>query len=136
MISKFNLVEALRDRAKTTTDNLSLRLVSAGEGFTPEIDESYIAEITLFGDDIDLGLNDNSSTMQLGVYQMTAFVPKNQTRWTALKIIDDLQAAFPRELALIFGGQTVRLKSQAVSSLFEDNTHYSYVLSINYSVIN
>lgn len=144
MISNFKIAKALRDRAKVVADANSYPLVTNGQNYQNDADGLYIEESVLFGDDNSIGISDNSSNIQIGIYQLSVNIPKNKTKWTGLEVIDVLKASFTKGLELTHDGQTLRIKNLLVSpisrtaapaSMFDSETHYVYNLSIEYSVI-
>lgn len=136
MISKFNLAKALRNEAKIVADANSITLVGNGEGFSPDVNQTFIEEIVLFGDDNSVGLGDESSDVQFGIYQLSVHSPINQTKWAGLQIIDILSAHFVRGLKPIFGGQKAVVTTASVSPMMKSETHLIFHLSVTFSVIN
>lgn len=136
MISKFDVAKALRDQAKIVTDANSLVLVGNGEGFEPDVEKSHIEEIVLYGNDFSVGLADESSDIQVGIYQLSVHSPKTEPKWVGLEIIDILQASFVKGLQLTFNGQMVRIKTSSLATMMQSETHFIYHLSIEFSVIN
>lgn len=136
MINKFNLAKALRNEAKIVTDANSFKLVANGEGFTPDVNQTFIEEIVLFGDDNSVGLGDASSDVQFGIYQLSVHSPINKTKWDGLQIIDILSAHFVRGLKPSFGGQKAVITTASVAPMMKDDTHLIFHLSVTFSVIN
>lgn len=136
MISKFNLAKALRNEAKIVADANSITLVGNGEGFSPDVNQTFVEEIVLFGDDSSVGLGDESSDLQFGIYQLSVHSPINQTKWAGLQIIDILSAHFVRGLKPIFGGQQAVVTIASVAPMMKSETHLVFHLSITFSVIN
>lgn len=138
MINKFSIAKALRDQAATIATINSFTLVGNGEGFTPDVNQTYIQEITLYGDDNTIGVADDSSDIQIGVYQMSVYTPKSEdgAKWAGLQIINIFQIGFPKGLELTFDNQTVRVRNASLSSMMQDDTHLIHHLSIVFSVIN
>lgn len=135
MISKFDLAKALRNQAKIVTDANSITLVGNGEGFSPDVNESHIEEIVLYGDDDSVGLGNASSDIQFGIYQLSLHTPINKTKWDALQVIDILQASFTKGLKLTFNSQLVIVKESSLAEMMTNNTHMIAHLSIRFSVI-
>lgn len=135
-INKFDLAKALRNEAKTVADNNSYTLVGEDERFEPDPDTTYIKESVLFGDDNSVGLSDNSSDIQIGIYQIDVNIPKNQSKWVALEIAGVFETAFFKGLKLTFNSQFLKIKTSSLSNEMENDTHLFYVLSIIFSVIN
>lgn len=135
-ISKFNLAKALRNEAKIVSDANSFTLVANGEGFTPDVNETFIEEIVLFGDDNSVGLGDVSSDVQFGIYQLSVNSPIGQTKWAGLQIIDILSAHFVRGLKPSFGGQQAVVTIASVAPMMKSDTHLIFHLSVTFSVIN
>lgn len=136
MISKFDLAKALRDQATIVATANSYTLVGNGEGFEPDVNASHIEEIVLYNDDESIGLANNSSDIQLGVYQLSVHSPKTQTKWIGLQIIDVLSTHFVMGLKPSFNGQQVVIKKASLSPMMQNNTHIIHHLSITFSVIN
>lgn len=136
MIKKFDLAKALRNQADIVATANSYVLVANGEGFEPDINNSHIEEIVLFGDDNSVGLSDLSSNIQFGIYQLSVHSPKHKTKWAGLKIIDVLQASFVKGLELTFDGQMVRIKTTSLAPMMQNDTHLIFHLSITFSIIN
>lgn len=136
MIGKFNLAKAFRNEADIVADANSYTLVGNGQGFTPDVNESHIEEIVLFGDDESVGLGNNSSNVQFGIYQLSVHSPIHDKKWTGLQIIDVLSAHFKRGLEPAFGGQKAVVTIASVAPMMKNDTHLIFHLSITFSVIN
>jgi hypothetical protein len=134
-ISKFNLAKALRNEAKIVADANSITLVGNGEGFSPDVNESHIEEIVLYGDDDSVGLAAATSDIQFGIYQLSVHSPINQTKWAGLQIVDILQAHFVRELKPSFNGQEAVITDSSLAPMMKNETHLIHHLSIRFSVI-
>jgi len=135
MINKFDIAKALRNEAKTVSDANSYTLVGEGESFSPDPNTTYIEEFVLYGDDNPIGVADNSSDIQIGIYQLNINVPKTQSKGAALVIIGVFETAFLKGLELTFNSQTVRMKAKSLAHLDENDTHLIHVLSVTFSVI-
>ena len=138
MISTFNIAKALFDKARQVSTDNSYLLIPQGEKHEPDPNETYIEEIPLYGDDNSIGLADNSSDIQFGIYQINVNTPKAQAggKWSSANIADIYKAAFSKGLELTFGGQMLRIKNTTVKPLDMNDTHFTHVLSITFSVIN
>lgn len=138
MIDKFDLAKALYDNAKTISDANSFILVADGESYDKSPEQPYVMEFPLFGDDDAIGISDDSSDIQFGVYQLTICTPKIQEggKWTGLDMIRKYQLGFQRGTVLSYNGQNVRIRNSSVARLQSDDTHFMNALSIQYSVIN
>ena len=138
MISKFDLAKALYDNAKTISDANGFTLIADGEKYETDPKVGYVREFTLFGDDEPIGISDDSSDIQRGIYQLTIYTPKVQEggKWKGLKDAETYQAGFARGLQLTYNGQTVRIRNSSVAPTRSDDTHFMTVLSVRYSVIN
>jgi hypothetical protein len=136
MINKFNISKALRDNAKTIADANSVKLVSNGELYDPDINLGYVEEIALYGKDTSIGLADESSDIQFGIYQININTPKTKTKWSGLKLADIFNAGFSKGLELTYNGQMVRIKNTTFEPMMQNDTHLIHILSINFSVIN
>lgn len=138
MVNKFNIAKALFNEAEQVSTANSYLLIPQGEKHESNPNETYIEEFPLFGDDNSIGLSDNSSDIQLGIYQINVNTPKAQAggKWSGLNIAGVYQAAFSKGLELTFGGQMLRIKNTTVKPMDMDDTHFTHVLSIVYSVIN
>ena len=135
MISKFDLAKALRNQAVIVTDANSLTLVGNGEGFSPDVNESHVEEIVLYGDDNPVGVGDDSSDIMIGIYQLSVHSPINQNKWAGLSIIGILESSFVRGLKLIFNSQLVVIKDSSLAPMMISDTHNIHHLSIRFSVI-
>ncbi len=131
MINKFTLAKALRDNAQTIATANSYTLVTKGEGKEPGPNETFILESVIFGPDNAIGIADNSSDQQTGIYQLSVRTPKHKTKWNNLIIVGILQEGFPRGLDL----SAARIKNSQVSSQMQNDTHLIYVLSVTFSAI-
>ena len=138
MINNFNIAKALFDKAKAISTANNYTLVPEASEYTSNPEQVYIKEYALFGDNRPIGLADNSSDMQRGIYQLTICVPKSQegSKWSALTIAATYQAVFAKGLELTHGGQKVRIVSTGTNILDADDTHVQIALSIRYSIIN
>lgn len=135
MISKFNIAKALIDQAQVVADANTYLLIPRGKQFTPEVNVMHVEEYVLYGDDNSVGLSDNSSDIQFGIYQLSIHTPKTETKWNGLSVVDIFQASFVKGLQLTSGGQMLRIKSSALGPMFQNDTHFIHILSITYSVI-
>jgi hypothetical protein len=136
MVNNFDVAKALKDQANIIATANDYILISTDESNPSDVNGSYIEEFTLFGDDNSIGISDASSDIQIGIYQLSVYVPKTSSKWAALAIIGVLQFGFPKGLEMIYNAQTVRAKNSSISPLMQNDTHLIYHLSIAYSVIN
>ena len=138
MINKFNIAKALFDKAEQVSTDNSYLLIAQGEKYEPNPNDAYIEEKPLFGDDNSIGLSDDSSDIQFGIYQINVNTPKVEKggKWSGLNIAGVYQVAFSKGLELSFGGQTLRIKSTTVKPMKMNDTHFTHILSVVYSVIN
>ena len=135
MISKFNIAKALKDQAQFVADNNSYTLVARGQKFTPSVNSMHVEETTLFGDDNSVGISDDSSDVQIGIYQLSIHTPKVESKWSGLEVVDIFSVSFKKGLELSFRAQLLRIKNSSLGPMFENDTHYIHFLSIEYSVI-
>lgn len=136
MIKKSDLALALRTKAIEVTTANSITLVFSGREFTPEVDQSYVKEDPLFGDDNKIGYEDTSSDFQIGIYQLMVFSPREKSNLAGLDIVDVLAIGFARGTELTENGQMVRTMETTVTPLDYNNTHLMYAVRIKYSVIH
>jgi hypothetical protein len=136
MINKFSVAKAFRDRSDATAAASGIRLVGAGEGYKSDPEEEFIEEMVLFGDDNPVGISDTSSDIMVGVYQINANVPIAERKWAALILVDTWAAAFPKGLKLTHNLQMVRVRKSYISPMITGKTHLTYILSIEFTVIN
>jgi len=138
MINKFNIAKSLFNKAKAVSDDNSYLLIPEGESYKKDPNTTHIEEMVIYGDDNSVGISDDSSDIQFGIYQINVYTPKAEEggKWSGLQIAGVYQAEFSKGLELSFGGQTVRLKNATVQPMIQNDTHFVHVLSIVYSVIN
>lgn len=138
MISKFNLVKALRDQALAVATANGWDLVSNPQpvNYRPDPNTIFIEEKALFGDDTPLGLADTSKDFQVGIYQLNVNVPRTFSQFSLLEKVDIFSIAFAKGVELTHAGQMVRMKEQEVKTLFVRETHATGILSVIYTVIN
>lgn len=138
MINKFNIAKSLLDKAKQVSSDNSYLLIPDGESYTSEPNTTYIEEKVLYGDDLSVGISDNSSDIQFGIYQLNVMTPKAEEggKWSGLQIAGVYQTEFSKGLELSFGGQMLRLKNASVKPMGQNDTHFMHVLSVEFSVIN
>jgi hypothetical protein len=138
MIDKFNLAKALLDNSEVISVANSYLLIPDGEAYASNPNETFIQEKTLYGPDNSVGLSDDSSDFQIGLYQVTINTPKAQEggKWSGLQIAGVFQAGFNKGLELTFGGQMLRIKNATIEGMDENDTHFIHILSITFSVIN
>ena len=139
MISKRLILKALRD-------NLEHVCLEIGENFKGKrssellkTDEVAIFDDLLLSPDRSLGLADNSSDIQKGIYQVSIYIPRtfqSNADWSAMAISDRIQTGFKKGLELCEDGQMTRMKNSRVNELDPIDTHFIYAVSINFSVIN
>lgn len=135
MINKFDLAKALNNQAKIVTDANSWVLVANGQDFTPDVNNIHVREFVLYGDD-NGGLANDSSDIQIGIYQLSVYTPKTLTKWRGLQVIDILQASFSKGLKLIFNNQMVVIINSSLEHMDINDNHIIHHLSIRFSVIN
>ena len=138
MINSFNIAKALLDNTQSISDANSYLLIPDGESFTPNPNDTYIEEFALYGPDVPIGLEDSSSDIQIGIYQLNINTPKAEvgSRWAGLAIEGVLRAGFARGTELTFGGQMVRIRDSSITQMEPSDTHETHILNITYSVIN
>ncbi len=136
MISKFDLAKALHDKAKLISDVNNLKLVTNGEQYSGGVNEIFIQEFLLFGNDVSIGIADNSSDISVGIYQLNINTPKVKTKWSGLKFTDIFTNGFSKGLELTFNNQKVRIRTTSLETMMENETHFIQILSIRFSVIN
>jgi hypothetical protein len=138
MINKFNIAKALLDNAQTISNDNSYLLVPDGEEYTKKPSETYIQEMPLYGDDESIGISDDSSDIQFGIYQINVNTPKAEegAKWSGLTIAGVYQTGFAKGLTLSFGGQSLRIKNTSLAGMQQNDTHFIHILSITFSVIN
>lgn len=138
MINKFNIAKALFDKAEQVSNDNSYLLIAEGQKHESEPNETYVEERVLYGGDNSVGLGDDSSDIQFGIYQINVNTPKAEKggKWAGLKIASVYQTEFIKGLTLSFDGQGLRIKSTSVAKMMQSKTHYIHILSIVYSVIN
>lgn len=138
MIDKYSIAKALLNKTKEVADDNSYLLVVDGENYTPDVNTTYVQEFALFGDDVSVGLSDNSSDFQVGVYQININTPKAQAgaKWLGLNMASVFQSQFKKGLELDFNGQMIRIKNTSIAPLIKSETHLSNIISVTYTVIN
>lgn len=135
MISIFDIAKALRNQAVIVTDANSLKLVGNGESFSPDVNQSHVEEIVVFGDDNSVGLSNDSSDIQIGFYQLSVHTPIHENKWAGMVIIGILKSSFTKGLKLTFNSQLVIITNRSTSQIMPNDTHNVLHLTINYSVI-
>ncbi len=137
MINHLNLTKALVNAANTVATAQSHTLVTQGKSYKPKPNDSFIAESLLFGDSSHLGVANDSSQMQRGIYQIDAYVPKcfEGSRFTALEMLSHYQTAFARGSEFTESGQTARAEKNSIAKTPSTKTHNRFTLSVTFSVI-
>lgn len=137
MINKKNIAQALVLQANTIASLNTYIFITQGEQYEQNINDTYIEEMPLFGDDNSIGISDNSSDIQFGIYQLNIYTPKSNDggRWEGLEIADVYQAGFAKGLEIEQGGQVVRIKSTSLAVMQQTKDHFKHILSVAYSVI-
>ncbi len=138
MINKFNISKALFDKAEQVSTDNSYLLIAEGQKHESDPNETYIEEKVLYGSDDSVGLSDDSSDIQIGIYQINVNTPQAEKggKWAGLEIAGVYQSEFSKGLTLSFGGQSLRIKNASVIPMAQSKTHYIHILSIVYSVNN
>ncbi len=142
MINPSDLAKALINEAKIITDANSITLVTSdgktedGERFSPDVNDPYVQEFVLFGDDTSVGLANDSSDIQIGIYQLSIHSPKTKSKFIGLDIAVLLKNHFVRGLEPTFNGQKAVVIVSSLSGLMPTETFNVYHLSITFSVIN
>ena len=70
MINKFNIAKALINKAIQVSDDNAYELVSDGKSYSSDPNTTYIEEMVLYGEDQSIGIGDDSSDIQFGIYQL------------------------------------------------------------------
>jgi hypothetical protein len=138
MINKFSVAKALGDKLKDVCIDNSFTLIPQGESIETSVTGSYVRDFVLYGDDNPVGLDDASSDIMLGIYQINLLTPltENGGKWVSLTNAVIIQTAFIRGLTLTHNSQSLRIKSTSLTQLSKTETHYVHVLSVNFSVID
>ena len=138
MISKHDLAKALLNKAREIATANSYVLVPDGSKYEPDQNTTYIQEFVIYGDDNARGIEDSSSDLQFGIYQISVNTPKalSGAKWLGLKIADIFQTGFARGTELTCNSQTVRTKNSSIQPMETDDTHETHILSVTYSVVN
>lgn len=138
MIDSFSIAKALLDNSQFIADAGGYTLIPNGESYTPDPNATYIEEFVLYGPDNAIGLADDSSDIQIGMYQINVNTPKSEdgSKWKGLKISNIFKAGFNRGKELIFNGQMVRIRNTSIIPMDMNETHETHILNISYSVIN
>ena len=136
MINKFSLAKALRDNADVVAAANSYTLIGFDTAYETNPNDAYVKEICLYGNDKAIGLADNSSDYLTGVYQISVYTPKTQTKWSGITVADIFAVAFARGVTVTHSGQSARMKNNYLSPMMQDDTHYIHNLTIEFSVIN
>jgi hypothetical protein len=137
MINKHDIAKALLNKARQVASDNSYLLIPDGESYEPDLNATYIQEKTLYGDDNSIGLADASSDIQFGIYQINVNTPKSDIggKWSGLKIADIYQLGFAKGTELTFGGQMLRIKNTSIREMEQMKTHFTHILSAEFSVI-
>lgn len=138
MIIAQELAKALLNKANEVAIANSYTLIPQGQQYSPGIDETYVMESCLFGDNTTIGYANNSKDIQFGVYQIAIYTPKTQEgyRWLGLSIADKFSEAFAMGAQLSSGGQMVEILKASVTSPTLSSTHMTHILSVRFNVIN
>ena len=138
MINSFSIVKALLDKAQQVADDNSYLLIPHGKSYKPDVNTAYIEEFTLFNESISIGMADNSSDIQMPIYQLNINTPRSNVgaRFMGLIITGVYQEAFKKGTQLTFNGQMIRAKDAKVTQAAVHDTHLTHILSIEFSVIN
>lgn len=143
MINKFNLKKALRDQLVVVTTANGYDIADYSDDnkpFIPDVNKMYIKENVINGDDESVGLSDDSSDFQTGLYQLIINTPKGvglgKGDFTALQTSDVLQEAFKKGQELFQGGQKVRMITPTLKRLSDSDNYIVYSLRLKFSVIN
>jgi len=138
MINKFNIAKALFNEAEQVSNDNSYLLIPEGKKHKQDPNETYIEEKVIYGGDNSVGISDDSSDIQFGIYQLNIHTPQAEKggKWAGLEIAGVYQTEFIKGLKLSLDGQSLRIKSTSVMPMNQSKTHYIHILSIVYSVIN
>lgn len=138
MISKRDLNIALLTQADVAATGTGYEMLAQMQEYTEQVNQGYIREALLVGDDQPMGLSFNSCSYQFGIYQLMINTPrvKESDQLDALAITDKIQGEFPRGLKLTHNGQSLRITTSSVRKLDPTDTHLKTALSVGFSVIN
>lgn len=134
MITQFTVHKALRDRLVALPD--SPALASSNKGYTPIPGAPYLRENVLPAQVNSVGLNDGSSDMMPGIYQVDVCTPAGGGAWQNLALCDAVAAHFSKGLRFSSAGQTIKVGTTTRSpGRTEDGEWYVVSLSIFFTVI-
>lgn len=136
MISKFDLAKALRDHADIVATTEGVDITSISSSYEADPNTIFVEELVIFGVDRPVGLSDDSSDYQTGIYQLNINTPRTGTKWPGLELVDAFSAAFKKGTELVYNGQMVRVREQEVRPMTVHDTHLTHILSIVFTVIN
>lgn len=138
MINKNDLAMALLTKANEIATTNSYTLIPFGMQYNPNASDTYITESCLFGDDNSIGMANNSSDIQFGVYQISIYTPKTDVacRWSGLEIADKFTCHFAMGLKLTYNAQTVEIIKASLTTPRLSDTHLAHILSVRFNVIN
>lgn len=137
MINALDLAKALANNALSISTINGYNLVPNNETYLPGINETWVQQAALFGDERG-GLADDSSDLQFGIYQISIHTPKTtpSAEWDGLAIAGVYKTGFKRGTELVYNNQMVRMMDSSLRPLDFSATHLTTVLSVRYSVIN
>lgn len=138
MILARDLAKALLNKANEVAAANSYTLIPQGLAHAPSVNETYVTEACIFGENNTLGMVTDSDEIQYGIYQIAIYTPKSDLgyRWNGLSIADTFKSAFTFGLRLSYNGQMLKILETSTTTPTLSDTHMAHVLSVRFNVIN
>jgi len=134
MISKFAVSKVFTDKAVAAAG--SIKFVANGEQYSPSIDEPYIKESMLYGNDESIGMKSTDSDVERGVYVLTIYVPRTNkgSKWQGLQLVDTLRGEFPK-FTKLSDEPLIMSREAFVNPMKTGKTHNSYDIDVRFTAI-
>jgi len=121
---------ALSSRLNTLTDAPPIAFENVP--FTPVDGTTWLRESYLPANSATVGLEPSGSTDFVGVYQISIYIPLDDSKFGAHQLIDDITAHFARGTMLVFEGQAVVVEQVNVSQGLASGGWWLMPVSVNW----
>ena len=121
---------ALSSRLNTLTDAPPIAFENAK--YTPVEGETWLRESYLPATSSTIGMEPGGSTDFTGVYQISIYIPLDDSKFGAYELVDAITAHFARGTGLEFDGQAVIIEQVNVAQGLASGSWWLMPVSVNW----
>ena len=121
---------ALSSRLNTLTDAPPIAFENAK--YTPVEGETWLRESYLPATSSTIGMEPGGSTDFVGIYQISIYIPLDDSKFGAHELVDAITAHFARGTMLVFEGQAVVVEQVNVSQGLASGGWWLMPVSVNW----